>query len=55
MKATCLESAADTPWNTAMCWCTKKDQARAQAAFAKLTGFKRTTVRKYCAVRGINL
>jgi hypothetical protein len=54
-KDTCLESAADTPWNTAMCWCTKKDQARAAAAFAKLSGFKRASVRQYCAVRGINL
>ena len=54
-KATCFESAADTPWNSAMCWCTKKDLAHAQAAFAKLSGFKRTTVRKYCALRGITL
>jgi eukaryotic-like serine/threonine-protein kinase len=55
LKASCFESAADTPWNSAMCWCTKKDQVHAQAAFAKLTGFKRTTVRRYCALRGITL
>ncbi|MEZ4363208.1 MAG: protein kinase [Kofleriaceae bacterium] len=54
-KDSCLESAADTPWNTAMCWCTKKNRARAKAAFAKLSGFKRATVRNYCAVRGVEL
>ena len=54
-KTTCFESAADTPWSTAMCWCTKKDQVRAQAAFAKLTGFRRRTVREYCSIRGIKL
>ena len=54
-KANCLESAADTPWNTAMCWCAKKDRARAEAAFARLSGFKRATVRTWCAVRGVNL
>jgi hypothetical protein len=54
-KDTCLEATADTPWNTAMCWCTKKDRARAQAAYAKLSGFKRFTVQKFCAVRGIDL
>jgi serine/threonine-protein kinase len=54
-KDTCLEATADAPWNTAMCWCTKKDRARAQAAYAKLSGFKRFTVREFCAVRGIDL
>ena len=54
-KDTCFEATGDTPWNTAMCWCTKKDRARAQAAFARLSGFKRLTVRNYCAVRGIDL
>jgi len=53
-KSACFENVGDAPWKTAMCWCTKKDQARAQAAYAKLSGFKRTTVREYCAVRGIN-
>jgi hypothetical protein len=38
-----------------MCWCTKRDKARAQAFYAKLSGFKRATVRTFCAVRGINL
>jgi hypothetical protein len=54
-RNSCLESAADTPWNTAMCWCAKKDKARAQAFFAKLSGFRRATVRTWCAVRGVNL
>lgn len=54
-RRTCLESAADTPWNTAMCWCGKKDKARAQAAYAKLSGFKRASVRTFCKVRGIDL
>jgi hypothetical protein len=54
-KNSCLESAADTPWNTAMCWCAKKDKARAQAFFAKLSGFRRATVRTWCAVRGVEL
>ncbi|HEX3761769.1 MAG TPA: hypothetical protein VHW23_23885, partial [Kofleriaceae bacterium] len=53
-KNICLESA-DMPWNTAMCWCAKKDKARAQASFAKLSGFKRATVRTFCSVRGIDL
>jgi serine/threonine-protein kinase len=54
-RNTCLESAADTPWNTAMCWCAKKDKARAQAFYAKLSGFKRITVRTFCSARGIAL
>jgi hypothetical protein len=54
-KKTCLESTADTPWNTAMCWCAKKDKARAQAAYARLSGFKRATVRTFCAARGVDL
>jgi serine/threonine-protein kinase len=54
-KDTCLEATANTPWNTAMCWCSKKDRARAAAAFAKLSGFKRMTVRKYCSIRGVDL
>jgi hypothetical protein len=54
-KDTCLEDTADTPFNTAMCWCTKKDRARAQAAYAKLSKFKRTVVREFCAVRGVHL
>jgi serine/threonine-protein kinase len=54
-KNTCLESTADTPWNTTMCWCARKDKARAQASYAKLSGFKRTTVRTFCAARGVDL
>jgi hypothetical protein len=54
-KNSCLESAADTPWNTAMCWCAKKDKARAQAFYARLSGFRRATVRTWCSVRGVNL
>jgi hypothetical protein len=39
----------------AACWCGMKDQARAQAVFAKLAGAERESARAQCAVEGIQL
>jgi len=62
LKAACLQmTKPDTagsvpPIAVVMCWCQRKDQARAKAAFAKLAATReRSGITSYCATQGIKL